>query len=206
MFEKLLATIASEEFENCGRLKLHSFEAISDGLALHFTLSPGDETDDQQWRIRCEGVRDFALRAGFIDDLKIVTDHPVLLAFVEHTIALFFTCPAPNPFATVGALWERHRREVGDWVNFERFFNLSRNSLAVLLAASSGGLVATGPESLIQSYAQVLADHGVKTATLDRRPPTYWDGAQWLAPTLPLTALVFGPSYVVAARFDSTRL
>ncbi len=205
MLDTLIALTETGEFEDSGGFRFVSVQQMPDGLQLEVALIPGDDADKQRWRIQCVGVRDYRLHGEFAEGLRVVSEHPVLLPFTEHVADLYFSCPAPNPLATVGALWERHRQSVGSWLPFEQFLNVLPQGLAVLLAASSGKF-ASGPVSLMQAYAEVLTEHGVSSSMLQPRPPKYWEGEQWVVPASRLHALIFDTSYVVAQRFDAERL
>jgi hypothetical protein len=205
MLDRLIALTETGEFEDSGGFRFSSIEETSDGLILEVTVVPGDETDEQRWSIQCSSVREYRMYGEFATEVRVVSEHAVLLPFTEHVTQLYFSCPAPNPLATVGALWERHRQLVGSWLPFERFLNVLPNGLSGLLAVSSGGQLAGGPVSLLQAYAEVLTDHDVRWSLLPPRPPRYWDGGQWIVSMHPLHALVFDRSYVVAERFDAER-
>lgn len=205
MLDTLIALTKTGEFEDSGGLRFISAHATSDGLRLEVVLVPGDDGDEQQWRIKCSAVRDYRLHGEFADGVRVLSEHPLLLPFAEEATDLYFSSPASNPLATVGALWERHRELVASWLPFDRFLNVLPGGLSVLLAASSGKL-ASGPVSLMQAYAQVLTNNGVRSSTLQSRPPKYWDGEQWVVPSKALHALIFNTSYVVAERFEGEQL
>jgi hypothetical protein len=203
MLETLIALTETGEFDDSGGVRLSSVQEASDGLVLELIVLPGDDTE-QQWSVQCSSVREYRLHGEFANGVHVFPEHPVLFPFTEHVTGLYFSCPAVNPSATVGALWERHRHLVGVWLPFERFLNVLPKGLSALLASSSGHL-ASGPVPLLQAYAEVLTEHGVRSSLLPSRPPQYWDGEQWVVPANPLHALVFGYSYVVAERFHAER-
>jgi hypothetical protein len=107
--------------------------------------------------------------------------------------------------ATVGALFECHRELVGGWIQFERFLNVLPKGLSQLLAASSGKL-ASGPVSLMAAYSRILGEHGIRSSMLPSSPPKFWDGEKWLVSSIPLRALIFESSYVVAETFDEEKV
>lgn len=205
MLDLLLALTQTLEFEESGGFRFVSVERTSGGLQLRLALIPGGGGDEQPWCIQCVGAHGHRLHGEFAQSLEVASEHPVLLPFTEPVTDLYFSSPAPNPPAAVGALWERHRQLVGSWLPFEQFVNAVPKGLAALLAASSGQLAA-GPVSLMQAYAEVLTEHGVRSSMLPPHPPRRWDGERWVGPASRLHALVFGTSYVVAERFDAGEL
>lgn len=204
MLDTLIALTETGEFEDSGGFRFHSAQNTPDGMALELFLISGNDSEEQHWRIECSGVRDFLLRGDFADSLRVVSDHPVLLPFTELVTDIHFYSPSPNPIATVGALLECHRELVGDWIPFERFFNILTKTLSQLLAASSGKL-ASGPVSLMKAYSHILNEHGVRSSLLPGRPPKFWDGEKWVVSNIPLQALILGNSYFVAEKYDAQK-
>jgi hypothetical protein len=204
MLDTLIALTETGEFEDSGGFRFGLAQSTADGLLLELFLVPGDGGDEQHWRVECFGVRDHLLRGEFFG-LQVVSEHPVLLPFAEQVTDLHFYSASPNPMATVGALFERHRELVGSWIPFERFLNDLPKGLSQLLAASSGQL-ASGPVSLLEAYSRVLGEHGIRSSMLPSRPPKFWDGEKWVVSSSPLRALIFESSYVVAERFDAQKV
>lgn len=204
MLDALISVTETGEFEDNGNIHFLSAQDSQDVLLLDFAVNPGDETGEQRWRIRCSGVRDYRLHFEYIGSIRAVSEHPVLLPFVEQVTDLCFTGPVPNPLATVGALWECHWHLVGRWLPFERFLNTFKG-LSELLA-TSGGQLASGPVSVMKTYADVLTAHGVRSSMLPPRSLKYWVGGQWVTPNHMLHALILESSYVVAETFDDEKL
>ncbi len=207
MLEPLLSaldTLKEADLQHESGVRLGSAHMTSDGLVLEVFLVPGEDSDEQHWRVECFGLRSFLLENTFVEDLCLVSEHPVLLPFTEHETDLHFCSPSPNPAATVAALFERHYGLVGPWIPFERFLNCA-SRLSWLLATASGKL-ASGPVSLMEAYANVLDQHGIRYAMSPGRPPTFWDGETWVASDAPLQAVILDTSYVVAERFDGQKV
>lgn len=205
MLDTLIALTETGEFEDSGGFRFSSARSDRDRLLLELFLVPGDGGDEQHWQIECSGVRDYFLRGEFSGELRVVSEHPVLLSFTEQVTDLHFYNASPNPMATVGALFERHREIVGSWIPFEHFLNVLPKKLSQLLEASSGQL-ASGPVSLMEAYSHVLGEHGVRSSMLPSRPPQFWDGEKWVVSSIPLRVLILERSYVVAERFDAQKL
>jgi hypothetical protein len=205
LFETLTALKETSEFEDSGGFRFCSAQRIANDIALELFLVPGDGSNEQQWRIDCSGIREYLLQSEFSDDLCVLSEHPVLLSFTEQVTDVYFYCASPNPIATIGALFECHRELVDDWIPFEKYLNVLPKRLSELLASSSGKL-ASGPVSLMEAYSRVLSEQGIQSSMLPSRPPKFWDGEQWVVSNIPLRALVFDGSFVVAEKFDARRL
>lgn len=203
MLNTLIALTETEEFEDSGSFRFYSAHSTPGSMTLGLLLFPGDGIDRQHWQIACFGVRDFSLRGEFADDLHLVSEHPILLPFTERVTDLHFYSPSPDPMATVGALFERHRQLVGSWIPFEQFLN--RLPLPELLVAQSGQL-ASGPVSLMEAYLDVLTERGIRSSVLPSSPPKVWDGQDWIVLNTPLSALILQNSYVIAERFDARQV
>ncbi len=201
MLDKLIAITETEDFEGAGGVRFISAKQAPNELHLKIVivLNSGSE---QPWQIHCFGVRDFKLNGEYSGGLALRSNHPVLLPWIEGTTDLYFSSAASNPFATLGALWESHHKLMGRWAPFENFVNTLSKGVSPLLRASSGKL-ASGPESLMNAFANVLDEHGIRFSILPPRPPKYWDGEKWINQTTSLHALVFETSYVVAERFEA---
>jgi hypothetical protein len=204
MLDTLIALTETGEFEDSGGLRFHAAQIKPEGMVIELFLVPGDGSSEQHWQVECSGVRDFLIRGEFAGGLEVFSEHPVLLAFTEQVTDLYFSSASPNPIATVGALFERHKEMVGSWVPFERFLNVIPKRLSELLAASSGQL-ASGPVSLLAAYSTVLREHGVRSSLLPSRPPKLWDGGKWVISDIPLQALILESSYIVAQAFNEKK-
>jgi hypothetical protein len=205
LFDAIVELTKNWEFENSGGLRFRSSQCTADGVVLDLFLVPGNGSNEQHWQIECSGVRDYLLRNEFCVGLHVVSEHPLLLPFTEQVTKLYFYSASPNPIATVGALFECHRALVDTWIPFERFINVLPKKLSQLLAASSG-LLADGPVSLMEAYSCVLGEHGIHSSMLPSQSPKFWDGEKWVVSNVPLQAVIFESSYVVADRFNAKRL
>jgi hypothetical protein len=188
-------------FEDHGGVRFGLAQSTTDGLLLELFLVPGDGSDTEHWRIECFGVRDFLLQSEFAANLRLVSEHPVLLPFMEETTDLRILSPSPNPAATIGALFECHQHLVGPWIPFERSFYFPGRLSSVLAAPSEDPFpppfaefreprplppFATGPESLMEAYSLVLGGQGIPFTLSPSRGPMFWDGEKWhLPPGLP---------------------
>ncbi len=116
--------------------------------------------------------------------------------------------------ALVGALYERHQDSAEGWIPFPRFLNASHPKLPTLLAGGHG-LLADGPIPLMEAYAAVLLEHGVRASMLEPRPPQRlevrggpdpcYETHTLLEEDRDLAVLTLGESFVVAKSFAAMR-
>lgn len=201
MLDNLLLRTNTLGYEEDGSFRVRSLRQSKGNLSLDLVLFSGGQSKKERWRIECFGVEAYLFQPECAYTLNLLTKHPTLLPFTEDSTSLHFYAAATNPSETLGALYECHRKIVGDWIPFERFFNWE---LSRLLTASSG-LLASGPVSVLSAYAGVLERYGIPTSMLPSHSPIQsWNGKSRSAKADPLYALILGKSYVVAESFEAT--
>ncbi len=196
MLEGLISVTGTGEFEDCGQLEIRSIQPRRDRLHLELGVTDRTGGGEKVWSVECSGVREFLFRESFADFLRWESEHPVLLPFVERSASLYFYSASSDSEAVTGALMESHRNLVGDWIPLERFVNSLPGGLSALLA-SSCGLLAVGPRSLIDVYSAVLARRNIRWSVLPGLKPEA-SGS--------LRALILESSYVVAEGFSEERV
>ncbi len=158
------------------------------------------DAPDSQFRITCERPRSHRINA--IASYRLVwltTDHVVLWPHNQQQGELYFNGTPSDASSLFGALVEAQRDAVGDWFPTDRFLNLLGRSTDIL--RSGHGLLARGPVSLMDTFASVLDNYGIKHSRLAPRDPVWWNGTQWTPETEQLHALIVGDSFVVATSF-----
>jgi hypothetical protein len=153
------------------------------------------------WKVTCNGIREDRVSPGFAYELRLFKDHVLLWPFTVRRTSISFYGQSSNPYAVVGALYQRHWDLVGKWLPFHRFLN---NSVRLTeLIAGGFGVLADGPESLVLAYEEVMQQHGFKTLHSDPRMPVYWSGGKWQEEKTNLSVLTFNGSYIVAEQFQA---
>jgi hypothetical protein len=107
----------------------------------------------------CEEVLEYKLKDGVAQSVELTDDHPLLWKFRHDSASAYFSGSAPNVLAAVGALYEVHLREVGEWFNLEDCVN-SQIVMSNLLLTGNG-LLAQGPMPLLVKYKDALRSHGI---------------------------------------------
>jgi hypothetical protein len=199
----LLDSLTDLDFEEFGSIGLLSAEWALEDVILSVVVEKQDQPA-KGWRIRCHSVRDCKIKSTQGQtDLRVLTDHPVMMPHVSKVLELYINGAPASADATIGQLVEAHREVVGDWFDYNRFFNLGPNrSLRDMLVGGIGKL-AEGPQGLIHAYARVLESNGVRTSSPPGRAPMWWNGTHWVEERQDLFALIFGDSYFVAANITA---
>lgn len=204
MLEALISLTETVQFEDSGGLCVCSFNSTAGAMDLELAIDVGDESEKQHWRVHCDGVQQFRMQNGWVDTITVAAEHPLLWQFTEPVVGLYFSAPAPTPLAIVGALYERHRRLVGNWIPFHFYLNPFPGGMSALLQKSAGEL-ASGPAAIIDAYAEVLAHHGIRSSRLPRRPAKIWNGQEWVVPPA-LRALLLDESFIIAENFSAAEI
>ena len=186
-----------------GSLRLASAESDGDSLRLSIHIT-GDEYPDihQDWQVLCSAVKEDSLSLGDHSALQFLDDHVLLWPHLARRTSTSFYGKAENPLAVIGALYQRHKELVGEWLPFHRFLN---SDIALPDLISGGfGMLAEGPEPLVLAYEDVMRTNGFSTSHLDPTKPVYWGGNEWLGQKAPAFVLILDDSYVVAEQFAAS--
>jgi hypothetical protein len=149
-----------DRVESLGEFETWSMEwraARRDGQAIHleiFVETHSEEIPDQSWEIRVNHVREIDLREGGFgahDDLTFSRDHVLLWGYKDPVSQLNFTGPTANRESLIWDLYERHHQITQGWIPFNRYLSI-HNRLS-----DSHGVLARGPDRLLQEYASVLS-------------------------------------------------
>jgi hypothetical protein len=203
MLERLLDIINSPDFEEYGGfLRLDSAEWHDDGVELKFTVSCEERT--QRWRVSCEGVTLHRLVREAVEGFELTHNHPLLWPNTRLQRMLFFRGRSGSADRVIEGLAKIHVRLLSRWFPFGYFFN--PNLLLEKLLQTGHGLLADGPDLVINAYEEVLQAHNLQTSGPPPRIPVLWNGSAWIECVPELAALVLGESFVVASRFDEFRI
>ncbi|PSF30524.1 hypothetical protein C7H19_23720 [Aphanothece hegewaldii CCALA 016] len=206
MITNLLDIARNIDFEDYGSsLAVTRVQWAEDNLRLwlHVTDDEGSNVHPY-WQVICSGVREDFLLMGYCDGLELTDSHVLLWPHKQLRTSTSFYGTAENPLAVVGALYDKHREMIGDWIPFHRFLN-PNVSLKALIAGGYG-MLAEGPEQLIVAYEEVMRSYGFSTSHLDPRTPVYWNGTEWIKEESNLHVLLMGQSYVIAEQFTAEAL
>jgi hypothetical protein len=116
-------------------------------------------------------------------------------------VELYFNGRAQDSRTLIGALFTSHLRIVGEWFAFSHFINAALFFYKADLLDTGHGLLAKGPEAVINEYRAVLAEFGIRHSSPPSRQPSWWDGTSWQVEQERLHVLLVNESYVVAPEF-----
>lgn len=203
MLCQLLELINSYEFEEThGWLALRSISFNGDQVAVDLTVQIG--SDSEGWRVSCSECADYRFDNGFIPDIRLESDHPLLWRFNELQRGLYFSGSCRDRDAVVSRLVTTHVALVGDAYRYGEFLNpLIRTSE---LLDSGFGLFAEGPLPLIDAYEAVLAESGLSVSGPPPRSPMRWRDGRWVEADDWFEIVLLGTSFVIGHGFEAARL
>ena len=172
-----------------------------DVLTLSLNLITGGDADAvQSWEIECTGVLEHHLVLGECAGFDLEYEHVLLWTYIYPQASVSFYGEAKDHLAVVGALYKRHLELVGDWMPLDRFMN--GNTIEMIRGRY--GLLAKGPMTLMESYAQVLESFDISVRICNPKPADYTNDEDSGLPEVALLVFETG-SYVVAQSFNARR-
>lgn len=199
MLTDFLELTGTLEYEEHGWSTITSADwNVSDLILLVRVRVPG--SPDRLFWVSCSQPRSYQVIAMTTDQSVLLTsEHAVLWPHNQKQGELYFNGTASDATSLLGALIESQREVVGDWFPIDRFLNLPGRSADIL--RSGHGLLATGPVMLLDRYASVLDNYGIRHSSPSPREPVWWNGGKWQPESDQLYALIIGSSFVVAPSF-----
>ena len=195
-----LLNITRIDFEDYGSLRLTAVESDNDSLRLSLHITADEYPDiDENWQVLCSAVKEQSLSLGDHYGLEFFDDHVLLWPHTARRTLTSFYGKTDSPLAVVGALYQRHKELVGQWIPFHRFLNCSVE-LPELISGGFG-MLAEGPEPLVLAYEDVMRAHGFSASHLDPTKPVYGGGKERFSQKTPAVVLILDDSYVVAEQF-----
>ena len=198
---EIKSILREAEFEQNGGIQINSVSWINpDTLRLTLYIDTGSpEQDTLVWTIDCLGVRRERIELYWTDDIHLETDHPLLWPFILDQATLYFTDLDTTHATILGQLYLAQQSLTRGFFPLDRFLNdyfLRDNSEPM-----THGQLAEGPMPVLETFRDVLIQHGAKTNIVNRRRPQRWTGSVYESESSSLEILLMGDSFVVAEGF-----
>jgi hypothetical protein len=189
------------EFEDAGSIRVSHAEYAGQDLLLRLDVAL-PEGDHEERSVLCRAPREHRILASeFADSVEVANDHVLIWPYSQPEVELYFNGSVQDSRMLIGALVLSHLRIVDEWFELSRFLNPGLFSGAVDPLRTGHGLLAKGPESIIDAYRAVLAEFGIRHSSPPPRDPCWWDGNSWHTEQERLHVLLVGQSYVVGPEF-----
>lgn len=198
--------LGTAEFEEGGWITLERVQRLPSGVELLLQVrSDFSDFERQAWRVACNDVRAWQLRAEPVYDVELLTEHVLLSPYTELRSVLAIRGPAHDPRHAIADLLARHGELAGSWIPFATFFN--PNLPIVELLGMSGGILAEAPESFAAAYSEVLPAHGIEPYTVRTEPALRWGEHGWEPERRDVQLLLLAPNdFVIGAGFAAERV
>lgn len=152
-----------------GVLILAQLDAVPETLQL--IISATEEVagqaalvDRRRYVVRAIGVAEHHLSLGLFSSLRILDEHPLLMAYNSEPAGLFFRGTPDDAGALFVDLMQAYATAFGPWRHPPQFLNTSKPLLSLL--QGGGDLLGQMPLPLARALASVLEAHGLETRIL----------------------------------------
>lgn len=200
-----------EDVDDPHKIKLISVTEDKNDILLIF-----DIIDDMEWtwsiarwEIRCYDYIQCSKRLdlNYYYDISIFEKHLLMLDISENRYELYFGAESPDIEKLIGMLYIKHKDVTRGFIPFGKYIHDGNPDgsfdydINLDLIKSRYGLFASGPESVMRAYAEVLELHNMKPNLLPAN--LYY---QELGQSNKYKILVFGKSYVIAKNFIEKKI
>jgi hypothetical protein len=122
------------------------------------------------WTININGFKECKLTLAGDSNVEILTDHPLLWKYNDVQASLYFNGTCSDPYKLVLDLYQLNEQLFDGHHNFINIKGYHH------LLQQPGGFLASGPQKLLERYAQLLEIHALTTSIISKNIPTEWDG------------------------------
>lgn len=184
--ERLLIKLEEED----GGIVVSSLEYIDSDLEIYFTVSfPDSEIPHQNWRIRAINIKKERFERSWETNLQLFANHPLLLEFNDDHSELYYTGRTLHPEKLIVDLFRMFSDNA--WKDLKFGWGINAPDGFLKLCNEETGLFARGPKSILEKYASVLHENGIRISMLDDMEKNRQE----------LMLLMLGRNYFIAEEF-----
>ena len=132
--------------------------------------------------------------------MEISHTHPVLWEFSDKQSEIYFKGHCDDVDKLFSNLYKLHTSLFGNLLPIENTLN-NMYDFNKLIEAENG-LLAKGPQKLMNLYGNILEQHNLTYSRIGDKVPTYWDGEKHVTETGNAKVLFIDDSYVIADDFQ----
>jgi hypothetical protein len=172
-------------------------------LKFDFQLSIKSQTKnnfDRTWSVSTKLYRQSRISFEHASSVEIVQEHPILWQFSDKQAAIYFAGDCKNLNNLYFDLYNVHKAVFQGLLSFDESLNDAIDFNRLM--SSSTGLLAKGPQKLLNHYAEILEKHNLKHSIIGDRTPTYWNGKEHLNEVGNAKVLFVDNSYIIADDFQ----
>ncbi|MBK9122339.1 MAG: hypothetical protein IPM16_04345 [Chloroflexi bacterium] len=196
--QQLLDDLAGDT--HFGVLIMAQLDAVPETLQLIVAAAeevPGQPAlvDRRRYVVRAIGVAEHNLSLGLFGSIRILDEHPLLLAYNSDPAGLFFRGTPDDTSALFIDLMQAYASAFGPWRHPPQYLNTSKPLLSLL--QGGGDLLGQMPLPLAHTLAPVLESHGLETRILSEAQSDDEHGR-----SRKRKVLLLDESYVIAFDFS----
>ena len=185
--QEFIALFKEAIFEDDVYLRPINIHENNEDLIIIFTVSLYDTNDViQKWKVTCNDFHDYRFILDFVDDINLFSDHVLLWETNQKQCELYYRGSITDRNELIGALYNKHKEIMRGWIDLDHFINQKLD----WLFQGELGLVATGPNELINEYKKIFEERSLSASIIP----------SWREPHKK-KLIVFGKSYVIAEDF-----
>jgi hypothetical protein len=159
-----------------------------------------EDNYEYRWTVNTVHYRTSKFSLDFACSIYITDTHPLLWQFSDKQSELYFNGICSDADRLFLDLYKAHNACFEGLIDFEETINQPDNFEPLL--KSRNGLLASGPNKLMNMYADVLSKHNMSSSIIGDRVPTFWDGEKHVLETGKAKVLFIDNSYIVADDFE----
>jgi hypothetical protein len=193
-----------ESFDDAeGSIHIVDADWIADDLRINVSLQLNDDSEAELWEISCVGVVEESIRSGYVSNLHVQADSPLLKPYTEMEVDLMFSENECPPALLLGVITSSCVEVMGRPEYIQRFMN--QRATVTGIASSRYGKLGRFPKSIAAGIVSALSGQPICVNSLPVSVPRRWTGAEFVSYPM-LQVLSIGESYVIAEHFSAVRV
>ncbi|TJY43837.1 hypothetical protein E5161_00015 [Cohnella pontilimi] len=191
MINELLKTLDETPLEDDVFFRItECVKRTDDELELSLDIVYQYQTDViQTWKLTCKDVHDHKISFCYFESIEEYDEHILLWRYNQPDFELYFSSIPNDIEALIGKLYREHIDITKQWIPFGSLFNEKVN----WLLEQGNGLLATGPEQIINVYNRALQEQGVRSSII----------AKGQQQTNNYKVLLLEDSFIIAKEFEA---
>ncbi|EJO3996544.1 hypothetical protein V6450_004551 [Vibrio vulnificus] len=130
-----------------------------DVIKIQFECDDWDGNDViRKFVINCFDVEESDINVSKSEAMDFCKEHPLLMKYNEPQGELYYSSIAANKYEVLGRIYEAHELVASGWRPLSDHINTSYAGQHITFCEGSYGLLARGPQSLLNIYAASIKD------------------------------------------------
>ena len=153
----------------------------------------------EEWEIETKNYRTSKISFNFSSNIEILTEHSLLWEFVDKHSELYFNGTTNQYEKLFTDLYKVHYSSFQEYASFQDTINKLQEFGELI--QSGNGLLAKGPNKLLENYGKILTKHNIKYSIIGNNTPIFWNGNEAVGEDGLAKLLFIDDSYIIADEF-----